>query len=120
VRLAALVPSLGLLLAAGAAQAHPGGLAADGCHKERATGTRHCHPERASDPRNVLRGMAPPARRVRSEAPGPAEPAPFASFASPAPAESGGDELAALIRRLDPQDRAAIERLVRSLAAARE
>lgn len=27
----------------GAAQSHPGGLAADGCHNDRKNGGRHCH-----------------------------------------------------------------------------
>ncbi|MGX7896040.1 excalibur calcium-binding domain-containing protein [Tsuneonella sp. HG222] len=31
-----------------AAHAHPGGLAADGCHMERKTGQRHCHGASAS------------------------------------------------------------------------
>ncbi|MFA6029188.1 MAG: thermonuclease family protein [Elusimicrobiota bacterium] len=28
-------------------RAHPGGVDAEGCHRESATGQRHCHPERA-------------------------------------------------------------------------
>lgn len=39
----------------GAAQSHPGGLAADGCHNDRKNGGRHCH--RSSG------GSAPPADR---------------------------------------------------------
>lgn len=31
------------LLAASEASAHPGGLAADGCHNDRKNGGRHCH-----------------------------------------------------------------------------
>ncbi|SEH12545.1 Excalibur calcium-binding domain-containing protein [Sphingopyxis sp. YR583] len=36
----------------GPAAAHPGGLAADGCHRDSRTGTRHCHraPARAAPP----------------------------------------------------------------------
>jgi hypothetical protein len=90
---------------------HPGGLAADGCHKERATGTRHCHPERAGG----ARASSP---RPRYEAPAPSAPMPLAGFT--AAAASDADDLAALIRRLDPRDRAAIEQLVRTLAAGRE
>lgn len=33
------------------AVAHPGGLAADGCHNDRRTGTRHCHGGGAPAPR---------------------------------------------------------------------
>lgn len=39
-----------------AVQAHPGGLAADGCHNDRKNGGRHCH--RGSS------GGAPPIQRV--------------------------------------------------------
>jgi len=36
------------------ASAHPGGLAADGCHNDRKNGGRHCHrsPSRSLAPRN--------------------------------------------------------------------
>jgi hypothetical protein len=34
---------LALLAIPTSAAGHPGGLAADGCHFERASGTRHCH-----------------------------------------------------------------------------
>lgn len=33
----------------GHALAHPGAVDKDGCHRERRTGTRHCHSERAKD-----------------------------------------------------------------------
>lgn len=36
------------LLATTPALAHPGGLAEDGCHLDKGTGQRHCHPERAA------------------------------------------------------------------------
>lgn len=39
--LALLGLAVGLL--AGPAPAHPGGLAADGCHNDRKNGGRHCH-----------------------------------------------------------------------------
>ena len=45
-RLRALLPgclTLGVLLAPVGAPAHPGGMAADGCHNHRASGTCHCH-----------------------------------------------------------------------------
>lgn len=56
----------GLLLLAGAAWAHPGGLAADGCHNDRKNGGRHCHgagrspgrSEPVAAPRRALRGAA--------------------------------------------------------------
>jgi hypothetical protein len=32
-----------LLVPVGSARGHGGGLAADGCHMDRKTGTRHCH-----------------------------------------------------------------------------
>ncbi|WP_144423521.1 excalibur calcium-binding domain-containing protein [Sphingopyxis sp. 113P3] len=40
------------LSVATAANGHPGGLAADGCHNDRKTGTRHCHrsPGRSAPP----------------------------------------------------------------------
>ncbi|OBX18954.1 calcium-binding protein [Erythrobacter sp. QSSC1-22B] len=39
------------LLWPGAASAHPGGLAADGCHNDRKNGGRHCHRASASQQR---------------------------------------------------------------------
>ncbi|TBR20722.1 YHYH domain-containing protein [bacterium] len=36
-----------LLTLALSAAAHPGGVDAEGCHRDKAAGTRHCHPERA-------------------------------------------------------------------------
>jgi hypothetical protein len=35
--------SIALLLAGSPLMAHPGGLAADGCHNDRKNGGRHCH-----------------------------------------------------------------------------
>jgi hypothetical protein len=35
--------ALGFLLHGGTVAAHPGGLAADSCHRDSRTGTRHCH-----------------------------------------------------------------------------
>ena len=40
----------GMALVPATAPAHPGGVAADGCHNHRASGTCHCHRERASRP----------------------------------------------------------------------
>ena len=58
----------GVLLAPALAPAHPGGLAADGCHNHRASGTCHCHRAGASRsgctselPENTGGGAAPPA-----------------------------------------------------------
>lgn len=44
----------------GASVAHPGGLAADGCHNDRKNGGRHCHGGGSSRP--------PPSDRARSGA----------------------------------------------------
>jgi hypothetical protein len=41
--------ALSLLLAAGMAVAHPGGLNAEGCHTNKATGEYHCHRSPADD-----------------------------------------------------------------------
>ena len=52
-RLQALLPgclTLGVLLAPVGAPAHPGGMAADGCHNHRASGACHCHRAGASRP----------------------------------------------------------------------
>ena len=38
-----LVVAVASLAWAAAASAHPGGLAADGCHNDRKNGGRHCH-----------------------------------------------------------------------------
>ena len=35
-------------------EAHPGRRAADGCHKETATGERHCHDNPASEPKKKI------------------------------------------------------------------
>ena len=42
--------ALAMVLVPAAAPAHPGGVAADGCHHHRASGTCHCHREGASRP----------------------------------------------------------------------
>lgn len=53
----------GILLAAYAAfrsepaSAHPGGLAADGCHNDRKNGGRHCHRSASSAPARPQRAM---------------------------------------------------------------
>lgn len=41
-----------------AVSAHPGGLAADGCHNDRKNGGRHCHraPATQTEPRKAMRG----------------------------------------------------------------
>ena len=61
-----IVGTLGILslvcfaLASVAAKAHPGGLAADGCHNDRKNGGRHCHGGPSS------RAAAPQAQRFGS------------------------------------------------------
>ncbi|HMN45378.1 MAG TPA: thermonuclease family protein [Povalibacter sp.] len=45
-----LLALLSALAGAAATLAHPGGVDADGCHRDRGTQQRHCHPERASRP----------------------------------------------------------------------
>ena len=90
------------------AWAHPGGLAADGCHREKATGTRHCHPERAG-------GAAAPLPRASERS----TPAPVQAFASPfanAPSIAEQEEIAGLLARIDPADRAMVVQLLRRLA----
>ena len=49
-RVAAAAVALAAALLPGAAPAHPGGLAADGCHNHRASATCHCHRAGASRP----------------------------------------------------------------------
>ena len=46
-----LVFAVASLVWAAAASAHPGGLAADGCHNDRKNGGRHCHRAQASPAR---------------------------------------------------------------------
>ncbi|HRH20352.1 MAG TPA: excalibur calcium-binding domain-containing protein [Brevundimonas sp.] len=46
------------------AMTHPGGVDAQGCHTERATGQRHCHGERRSQPDNRQRAV-PDSPRAR-------------------------------------------------------
>ena len=79
--LGSLVIAVVSLVWAAAASAHPGGLAADGCHNDRKNGGRHCH-----------RAQAPPAR----ERP-PASGAVY--YANCAAARAAG---AAPVRRGDP------------------
>jgi len=102
---------VGLALAS-PALAHPGGLAADGCHKERATGTRHCHS-----------GTPAPPPRARSTAPRP-EPARQSLLSEPldtsgtttSAATWSEQELLDLFRRLSPDDRETLLRVARGLA----
>ena len=47
--LLALTASIVMLLTS-TASAHPGGLAADGCHMDRKTGIRHCHRSSSQQP----------------------------------------------------------------------
>lgn len=41
---------IALMLSLALAVAHPGGTDSEGCHRERATGQRHCHGGRRTDP----------------------------------------------------------------------
>lgn len=54
--------TLYMAFASASASAHPGGLAADGCHNDRKNGGRHCHGAKASAPSSsrpqALRGTA--------------------------------------------------------------
>ena len=56
--LGSLVIAVVSLVWAAAASAHPGGLAADGCHNDRKNGGRHCHrgPATQTEPRQTPRG----------------------------------------------------------------
>lgn len=56
--LGSLVIAVVSLVWAAAASAHPGGLAADGCHNDRKNGGRHCHraPTTQTEPRQTPRG----------------------------------------------------------------
>lgn len=96
---------LALALMATPALAHPGGLAADGCHKERATGTRHCHPERAGG------GSAPAPRAVR-----PRAPQRLAATPGAAGVDSDVAEIVALFGRLSASDRASVILIAQRLA----
>ena len=51
-----VVCAISIALTSVAVQAHPGGLAADGCHNDRKNGDRHCH--RGSG------GVPPPVQRA--------------------------------------------------------
>lgn len=48
----ALLGAISVFIHSGSTLAHPGGLAADGCHRDSRTGTRHCHraPGRSAPP----------------------------------------------------------------------
>ena len=54
-----LVLAVASLFWAAAASAHPGGLAADGCHNDRKNGGRHCHraPATQTELRQAPRGV---------------------------------------------------------------
>ncbi|WP_223805369.1 excalibur calcium-binding domain-containing protein [Tsuneonella flava] len=56
--LGSLVIAVVSLIWAASASAHPGGLAADGCHNDRKNGGRHCHRAAATrtEPRQATRG----------------------------------------------------------------
>lgn len=55
-RILGIIAAIGLSAVLSAmANAHPGGLAADGCHNDRKNGGRHCH--------RAPGGSAPPAER---------------------------------------------------------
>lgn len=43
IRYSALIAVLSIVVPTGSVFAHPGGLAADGCHNDRKNGGRHCH-----------------------------------------------------------------------------
>ncbi len=49
--------ALPLLLLSQALPAHPGGLAADGCHNDRQRGGRHCHGGASSSPAPRARAL---------------------------------------------------------------
>jgi hypothetical protein len=51
------VGTLSAGLPLGVAYAHPGGLAADGCHNDRKNGGRHCHRGNGSAPPPVQRAF---------------------------------------------------------------
>ena len=80
--LRATVAALGILVALlpAAASAHPGGLAKDGCHNHRASGTCHCHRAGASRPGCTADGESP------ASAPAPPGPEAARSALPPLPA----------------------------------
>lgn len=84
--LSALPAAVALLVVAGDAAAHGGGLNAEGCHHIRETGDHHCH-------RPGGGGTAPPARFKSASGHG------GAAFANCAAARAAG---AAPVRRGDP------------------
>ncbi|WP_425281569.1 excalibur calcium-binding domain-containing protein [Peiella sedimenti] len=58
------------LVTAGAVSAHPGGLAADGCHRDRRSGARHCHRAPGDSERpSAQRPEAPPVRPLANGRP---------------------------------------------------
>ncbi|WP_374274555.1 excalibur calcium-binding domain-containing protein [Brevundimonas sp.] len=79
----------GAVLASPAAGAHPGGLAADGCHNDRKNGGRHCHSGGRS---------SPPASPRRTLLYNPADSG--GAYRNGAEARAAG---AAPVRRGDPQ-----------------
>ena len=62
-------------IACAAPAAHPGGLAADGCHNHRASGTCHCHRAGASRPGCTSEGGARGSGGAGADPPAPQEPA---------------------------------------------
>ena len=80
-----MLPMLITALTPLAASAHPGGLAADGCHNDRKNGGRHCH--------RPPGGSGPPAERPQRLSGG------GASYANCSAARAAG---AAPVRRGDP------------------
>ena len=59
----ALVASSFVVSAPQAAQAHPGGLNAEGCHNNRKTGGYHCHRGPAASPSRALSAVSKSSRR---------------------------------------------------------
>lgn len=64
----------------GAASAHPGTVGKDGCHVQKSTGQRHCHPERVN-----------PAGPGKTKAVTPRGTPPKDGPAKPIPPTTGGD-----------------------------
>ena len=73
IRAAAAVLAVAAVWLPGAAGAHPGGVAADGCHNHRASGTCHCHRQGASRPGCTGRSAAGRSREERRDGGGDPE-----------------------------------------------
>ena len=86
VRAAAVVLTGALAVLPGAGSAHPGGLAADGCHNDRASGTCHCHRTGAERPGCTARGEEGGRDASAAPARGSAEPEAHPGQALPGPA----------------------------------